>query len=126
LCGDEKFDVVIDCHGSQDLLHHCAQYLKKGKPYVAVGVAATSITWGALLLAVGQLLSNALWPAILGGVKRPYISIAAFAGRQQMEELAALVKEDKLKVPLDSVWEMEDALKVSQCGEASSFKILMR
>lgn len=110
---NDKFDAIIDCFGDQELFHNCAGYLKPGKPYIAVGVASSEKTFVALLRTIGLMVSNSLWPAILGGVDRPYKCIAALANSKDMERLSAIIKDGKLKIPIDSNWEMGDGLKVS-------------
>jgi NADPH:quinone reductase-like Zn-dependent oxidoreductase len=116
-----KFDAVIDCFGSQDLWLHCPAYLKVGKPFLTFGVAPPSSNWGPLLWAIAKTLKNLLWPSILGGIDRPYKVIAGVA---QLEKLAALTKEGKLRVPIDSTWKFEDALKVRK-KEAKMTQMLM-
>jgi hypothetical protein len=59
------------------------------------------------------MLKNSLWPRILGGVPREYIYVQGFADLQRMERLRQLVEEGKLRVAVDSCWEMENVLRVS-------------
>ena len=67
--------------------------------------------WG-LLSTMGTMMSNVLWPTWLGGVNRPYLSARALSNLTDLERLSKLAAEGKLKVPIDSVWDLEDALKV--------------
>jgi len=46
------------------------------------------------------------------------------AGVAQLEKLAGLAKEGKLRVPIDSTWRFEDALKVRK-NEAKVTEMLM-
>jgi threonine dehydrogenase-like Zn-dependent dehydrogenase len=113
--GAEPFDAIIDAYGSQPLFLHCAKYLKPGKTFVSIGVqppAGSKPTFWSLLGAVGHLISNFFWPAWLGGVNRPYFGAKGFPTLKTLECGADLVRAGKLRVPLDSSWEMEDALKV--------------
>ncbi|KAH7379791.1 zinc alcohol dehydrogenase [Cadophora sp. MPI-SDFR-AT-0126] len=108
---NDKFDVVMDAFGVQEVFHNCEGYLKPGKAYVSVGPAMPTYSMGAILYSIGQMASNFLWPRFLGGPNRPYVQFAATATREEMERLANMVRDGKLKVPIDSCWEMEDALK---------------
>jgi hypothetical protein len=84
---------------------------------VSVGCAAQSYTFLGMLRSVGQMLGNFLLPSLLGGVSRKYVQVTAVANLTGMERLAAMAAAGKLKVPIDSHWEMEDALKVSSRNE---------
>jgi hypothetical protein len=57
------------------------------------------------------MISNTLWPRWLGGVDRPYLSARGFASLEGLERVSRLAEEG-LKVPIDSVWDLKDALKV--------------
>ena len=59
---------------------------------------------------------NSNLPSFLGGVPRPYIMFSAPLNGENAEYLARLVDEGKLRVPVDSEYKFEDALKVSQCA----------
>ncbi|KAK0113515.1 zinc ion binding [Cadophora gregata] len=108
---NDKFDVVMDAFGIQEIFHNCEGYLKPGKAFVNVGPAMPTYSMRAILYSIGQMASNFLWPRFLGGPNRPYIQFAATATQDEMQRLAAMVREGKLKVPIDSCWDMEDVLK---------------
>jgi NADPH:quinone reductase-like Zn-dependent oxidoreductase len=107
------FDVIIDAYGIQELFTNCASYLKKGKPFVTVGIAHVSYTTSSILYATSVMLKNAWWPRFLGGVDREYVCIGAFVTRQYLEKLKDLFEEGKLNVAVDSKWNLGDALMVS-------------
>lgn len=110
----ERFDAIIDCYGSQDLWLSCSDYLKPGMPFVTFGVAPLTSTFASFVGAMCQTLSNVLWPRFLGGVDRPYTFVSAGAANPgDLEKLAEMVKDGKLKVVIDSSWKFENALKVS-------------
>lgn len=60
------------------------------------------------------MIDNALRPRFLGGVDRKWVQVNAISNSKQLEQLSALVTEGKLKVPIDSIWDMEDGLKVCE------------
>jgi NADPH:quinone reductase-like Zn-dependent oxidoreductase len=111
---NDKFDMVIDAVGIQDLYANSPSYLKAGKPYVSIGIQSKSkkISWGALFGVVGQMLSNMMWPRFFGGTDRPYIQVTAMANLTDMERAATMIRDGKLKVLVDHVWEMKNVLKV--------------
>ncbi|PVH71951.1 zinc-binding oxidoreductase [Cadophora sp. DSE1049] len=109
--GNDKFDIVMDAFGIQETFHNCEGYLKPGKPYVSVGPAMPTYSMGAILYSIGQMASNFLWPQFLGGPNRPYVQFAATATQEEMQRLADMVQDGKLRVPIDSCWDMEDVLK---------------
>lgn len=108
----DPFDAIIDCFGAQEIFKHSASYLKHSMPYVTFGPAPAKTSFPSLFYVIGQMLSNKLWPRFLGGVNRPYVLVAAPGKLPGMKRLARLVEGGALKVPIDSVWEFEDALKV--------------
>lgn len=60
-----------------------------------------------------MMFKNTLQPIWLGGVPRKYVRVTGLVTPQRLRELGKLVEEGKLKVPIDSCWEMQDAQKVS-------------
>ncbi|KAK9238449.1 hypothetical protein V1525DRAFT_401087 [Lipomyces kononenkoae] len=113
---DNKFDVVIDSHGSQNLWHACPSFLKAGSdhPYVTVGPALQSYSVGGMLAVISRMLSNSSTPTWAGGVNREYNQITSFVTVDKLERLRKLAEEKKLRTHVGGVWEMEDALEVSQ------------
>ena len=107
-----RFNSIIDAYGIQDLYSHCADYLSPGKPFVTVGVAFEEYTVSGMLYAAFLMLKNRLWPSVLGGVPREYANVTVIANLELVEKLRQLVEEGKIKVVVDSCWDMEDALKV--------------
>lgn len=93
-------------------LYNSEWYLKTEKPYVSVGPAMVAYSTGETMYGIGQMASNFLRPRFLGGTKRPYIQVAAVSSVIGMQQLADMARNGKLKVPIDSCWELEDILKV--------------
>jgi len=107
------FSAIIDAYGIQDVFAHCESYLAESKPFVTVGVAFKDYALPSVLSAVFHMMSNSLWPRLLGGVNRGYVQVTAFANLEAMTKLAGSVKSGKLRVVRDGKWGMGDALKVS-------------
>jgi NADPH:quinone reductase-like Zn-dependent oxidoreductase len=55
---------------------------------------------------------NYFWPQFLGGTPRKYIFQQTNPTQERLEYLVRLVKDGKLKVIIDQVYDMEDGLKV--------------
>ncbi|MCJ1246215.1 zinc ion binding [Trapelia coarctata] len=105
------FSAIIDAYGIQDIFTHCESYLAEGKPFVTVGVAIKDYSITGVLSAGFQMMSNSLWPRMLGGVNRDYVQVSAIANLEAMTKLAGLVEGGKLRVVRDGEWGMGDALK---------------
>ena len=71
------------------------------------------MTYSSLVGVLVQLLRNTSLPRLLGGTPRRYIPLAVFANTEQMAKLRDLYGQGKLRVVIDSTWDMKDALKVS-------------
>lgn len=78
---------------------------------MTVGPAPPTYSFFGVLYILRSMISNALWPRWLGGVDRPYLSARGFATLVGLERVSRLAEEG-LKVPIDSVWDLEDTLKV--------------
>jgi NADPH:quinone reductase-like Zn-dependent oxidoreductase len=110
--GAQRFDTVVDCVGSEQLFLHCAGFLRSAMPYVSVGPSVPRYTISNMIYSIGQMMRNFLLPPLLGGVDRPYLQVTAIANQKDLKRLAQMVIDRKLRVPLDSSWELKDALKV--------------
>lgn len=81
--------------------------------FVTVGIALKDYTFLSMLQVTWlMMLKNVLQPVWLGGVPRKYIRVMALVTQERLQELQRLVEEGKLKVSVDSIWEMEDVQKV--------------
>ena len=116
-----RFDAIIDCVGSQELYNYSPSYLKEGKPFLNMGSGfGERITLRAILAMAWGMTCNYLWPRVLGGTARKYIFFGAKPEAVTLERLRQYVGEGKLKTMTDSVWDMEDALKVGSPRVLSS------
>ena len=103
--GNSPFDFVMDCVGSQDLYARSPGYLKADGALLNIGGMQ-----GSAVKIMRNILSNILLPTWLGGVPRRYMFFSSPPLRDDAVYLCQLLGEGKLKVPVDSVFEMEDAL----------------
>lgn len=111
---DQRFDSVIDAFGLAGLYSSCAEFLAKGKPFVTVGVANLEYSYMSMMKAVGSMLYNVVASLVPGDQHRRYVQVASMVNQQRLERLGAMMEEGRLRVPIDSTWEMEDALKVGR------------
>ena len=65
-----------------------------------------------MLYAALLMLKNNFWPRILGGVPRYYVGPTGIATLESMEKLKKLMEDGKLRVVIDSTWNMEDVQQV--------------
>jgi NADPH:quinone reductase-like Zn-dependent oxidoreductase len=110
--GKEFFGVAVGARGVQDLFHTCPNFLKPGKPYVTVGLQPSSYTVLLMLNSIDQMISNSLWPRILGRTDRAYIQVTGLANLKDLEILAEMAENGKLKVPIDSQRDFAEVQKV--------------
>jgi hypothetical protein len=55
---------------------------------------------------------NCLTSVLPGDSRRKYVQVNAAVNPEAMEKLQSLVERGKLRVPIDSCWDMKDALMV--------------
>jgi NADPH:quinone reductase-like Zn-dependent oxidoreductase len=109
--GSEPFDAILDCVGIQKVYTDSPAYLKKDGIFVNVGAME------GLGAFIKSNVKNMLVPAFLGGTPRKYMFQQTNPTEERLQYLAGLVKEGKLRVIIDQVFEMEDALQVSTTTE---------
>ncbi|KFZ12420.1 hypothetical protein V502_07086, partial [Pseudogymnoascus sp. VKM F-4520 (FW-2644)] len=104
--GTEPFDAILDCAGVQALYTHSADYVKPAGMVINVGTlgggtGATFRNW----------FVNTWCPTWLGGVPRRYIMFSTPPTTEAATIIARLIEEGKVRILVDSVWEMEDLVK---------------
>ncbi|KAM0424331.1 hypothetical protein ACHAPT_010477 [Fusarium lateritium] len=108
--GKAPFDAIMDTVGSQELFAKSPQYLKPDGIVVNVGEGNGETGQLAFVL---RALRNSHQPSFLGGVPRKYVTFSAPLTGANAERLASLAEEGKMRVFVDSTFDLQDALKVS-------------
>lgn len=103
--GDKPFDFILDCVGTQALFANSPAYLKPDGALVNIGVIE-----GMVVTAFNSLM-NMLLPIWMGGVPRRYIMFSSPPLRDDAIYLVRLVEEGRLRIPVDSVFDMEEAVR---------------
>ena len=101
----EQFDSILDCAGIQSLYSNSPDYLKPSGPVVNVGV------FEGVWMTARNWFTNTWWPKWLGGVPRRYIMFSTPPSKDSATYTARLVEEGKVRILIDSVWDMEDLVK---------------
>ena len=109
----EPFDAILDTVGVQMLYDSSSAYLKPDGPFINVGAmeGIGTTLWSGV--------KNMIWPQFLGGTPRRYIFQQTNPTQDRLKYLIRLVEEGKLKVVIDQVFQMEDALQVSSVDNLS-------
>ncbi|KAI1358410.1 zinc alcohol dehydrogenase [Xylaria arbuscula] len=101
--GRRPFDAIFDCVGHDMLYYRSPGYLKVDGKY-------HNIAQGPLGF-IAEFKFN-YWPVILGGIPRTYSSVFSNPSGASAQEVVNWYEQGCIKeVPIDSVFEMEDALK---------------
>ncbi|RMZ92381.1 hypothetical protein DV736_g381, partial [Chaetothyriales sp. CBS 134916] len=107
--GNRPFDFVLDCVGTQALFVHSLAYLKAEGAVVNIGAidgfAEMAHNW----------VFNRWLPTWLGGVPRRYVMGAAPPRRDDAICLVRLIEEGRVRIPVDSVFNMADAVRAYEC-----------
>ncbi|RAL00781.1 NAD(P)-dependent alcohol dehydrogenase [Aspergillus ibericus CBS 121593] len=103
--GDKPLDCILDCVGSQAIFAHSPAYLKPEGMVVNIGTLEGA--WAT----TRNVLSNMYLPTWLGGVPRRYIMFSTTPTSDSAVYVAQLIKEGRLRIPVDSVFSMEDAVR---------------
>ena len=98
---------MLDCVGLQELYDNSPAYLKPEGAVINIGAMAGL----GMSTMFKNWIFNTLWPTWLGGVPRRYVMFTALPNKEDAVVLLKLVEEGKLKISVDSVFSMEDAVK---------------
>ena len=100
--------------GNKELHNHCPAYLTEDGLYDLLGDLHEigNPSWWNLLNWVFWAKLERFRPVILGGVPRRHRMHNAFISQEKLQRVVRMAEEGKLKVLMDSVWKMEDVLKV--------------
>ncbi|KAL4992340.1 NAD(P)-binding protein [Aspergillus falconensis] len=100
----KQFDFILDCVGTQALFASSPAYLKPDGAVINIGALEG---FGAT---TRNYLINTWLPTWLGGVPRRYVMFSTPPARDDAIYIADLVEKGVVHVPVDSVFEMEDAV----------------
>lgn len=107
-----RFDAVLDTVGIQPLYTSSPAYLKPSGIFINLGGMNATLKLSSVLALLWLMMLNTLYPSFLpNGVPRKFAFLSGKPTQKDSEAVKRLVEAGKLTVPLDSVWEMEDALK---------------
>ncbi|KAI0433755.1 zinc alcohol dehydrogenase [Xylaria sp. FL1042] len=101
--GNRPFDAIFDCVGD-DKLYYCSPgYLKADGKYHSIERGPFGF--------IAQFKFNH-WPVLLGGISRTYSSVFSNPSGSSAREVVNWFQQGCIKeVPVDSVFELEDAIK---------------
>ncbi|OGE48959.1 hypothetical protein PENARI_c024G06274 [Penicillium arizonense] len=103
--GDKPFDFLLDCVGTQALFVNSPAYLKVKGAVINIGMLE------GICVSARNALLNSLLPTWLGGVPRRYIMFSTPPSRDDAVYLARLIEEGRVRIPVDSVFDIEDAVR---------------
>ncbi|KAK4541383.1 hypothetical protein LTR36_007984 [Oleoguttula mirabilis] len=96
----QTIDHVVDNVGSFDLYFQCHKFTKPNAQWIGVGASPSlSIVW--------QMAKVNLLPGFLGGGKRKYAGFFAESRTDHLAQVAAWMKEGKVKAVVDQQFEFE-------------------
>ena len=109
----QPFNAIHDIVGNKDLHTHCPTYLTEDGLFDSMGAMAEvgNPSWAGLLRWVFREKLERFRPVMLGGIPRQHRMHNAFKTQTNSQRVVKIAEEGKLKVPVDSVWKMEDAVK---------------
>lgn len=96
---------MLDCVGTQALFDNSPAYLKAEGAVVNIGALEGA------LATMRNALFNLYLPTWLGGVPRRYIMFSTPPARDDAVYLANLVEEGRVRISVDSVFDMGDAMR---------------
>jgi hypothetical protein len=96
----------------QEIYSHCGDYLSPGKPFVTVGIAHNHYNYSSMLYAVFRMVTNKLISILPGEGQRKYVLVSATMNLEAVDKMRSMAEQGKLSVPIDSSWDMKDALQV--------------
>ncbi|MCJ1324482.1 zinc ion binding [Thelotrema lepadinum] len=99
------FDAIIDTAGTQALFVHSPAYLKEDGPFINVG------GFEGIMRTFLNAFSNWYLPTLFGGIPRKYIFHSTIPNREVEIELIEMLRNRKLKVVIEKLYSMEDALE---------------
>ncbi|KAH7304667.1 hypothetical protein B0I35DRAFT_484234 [Stachybotrys elegans] len=111
------FDAIFDCVGNDELFYRSPTYLQVRGKFLSIEAGPFGIF---------KLMN---WPLVLGGTPRTYQSVFSRPSGDHAEEVLAWFNKGWIKeVPVDSIFEMEDAIQAFEklATQRAAGKIIIR
>lgn len=100
-----QYDIIVDnVFSSADLYWNSHKYLKPSGQYVTIAGEAKFGT-------IKNFVSIFLWPAMLGGGQRKFTFVGAAGNPAHYGEIAAWMKEGKVKPVIEQTYELAETGK---------------
>jgi NADPH:quinone reductase-like Zn-dependent oxidoreductase len=109
---DDPFDIVLDTFGGPEIFHNSEPYLKPDGRYLSVGVSFKEWHFWNAISSVLYSYKLALTPTFLGGTPRKWVQVWSYETPKFLDQFRQAAEEGRLRVQVDSVSSMEDALMV--------------
>ncbi|KAL2866456.1 NAD(P)-dependent alcohol dehydrogenase [Aspergillus lucknowensis] len=113
----QVFDYVLDHIGTPDNIYsECHQFLKESGAFVQVGA-------GSMMTVVWRTIT----PRFLGGGRRRFVPLMLKNSKEDLATAAQFLKDKKIKVVVDEVFEFGDVVKAYQklCSGRARGKIIV-
>lgn len=113
--GDRPFDAVIDCVGDDTLYQSSPGYLKPDGRYLSIEAGP-----------FGVLKLCRWWPVMFGGTPRAFINVMSYPSGSSAKEVVSWFEKGWIKeIPIDSTFDMGDAIQVSSLETGISLLLLI-
>ncbi|KAK3899796.1 zinc-binding dehydrogenase-domain-containing protein, partial [Staphylotrichum tortipilum] len=109
--GEQPFDAILDCAGSQALFEHSPRYLKPDGQFINIV--------GGWSQGVIPFVRNKLRPRLLGGTPRSYELFLLNASGRTARQMVEWIEQGVIKEsPIDSEFDMEHVVEKLATGRA--------
>ncbi|KII83272.1 hypothetical protein PLICRDRAFT_169031 [Plicaturopsis crispa FD-325 SS-3] len=99
-----SFDIIFDAIGIQDLYASSADYLVPSGKYLSIAFEPMHKDgFKRFTKELFRFLGNFIWPAWAGGIPRKFYFVNGRMSKEDLEMVADLAQQGKLRVPVDSV-----------------------
>lgn len=108
--------MIFDIVGDYKLHKECPSYLKKDGHFLLLGdmaslVKSEGFSFWEIIMFILWGKTQWLRPVWLGGVPRKHWTLNGGQKLDDLKRMARMVDDQGMKIPVDSVWEMDDVKK---------------